>query len=408
MKYYLANKISNNCCLLFLFTLEILFPFGFICCTNNNAEKASSIDIVNDIISDEKTDNVFDILLPIKINNKHRDVNYSYDYCYDDEMSFRKTEETDHLITIGATSRYYDQYISGKRFFAPALQVFPENYRENLNIEVDVVNNTNNKLDVEELDFVVEKSNVDSIPFIFIFTCDYASNTIFFSDESYYDWGGVTFYYSILRKGEKFNGKYKSKRYIDYFEDILGVELLDELIDMGYDFEKIKNNIDQVYGVDEEDEGIAVCLYAYEKEDSIKYAHLFSPFEFRRRCENDSYRGFARLYGKLVFDNYDKEIMFYTDMILSAPCGGADSYDDDHFDVKLKTKGEDYTLRYPYSTVIEPYGTEMVSLTIKADKSSNHKFHINLKNKNGLNIRSKDINLHFLAPKHYYISNPKL
>ncbi len=397
---------------LFLFFGVLMGVYG---CSNNPSEKKRSVQVAENNIAAETAPDAIDILLPIHtVRADHSD--------YDDKdkekdiLIFQKTKETEQEIFIEASSRYYDQYISGKRFYAPILQTFPFNLREYLNLEIAIVNNTPNRLDIEELDVNVEKSRIDSTPFLFIYTSFYEINTLILSNESDFNWGGATLHYSLLKKGESFNGRYKKRKHIKYFDKYYQLNLLDDLTEMGYDFEKVKKEPSiSTETYDNKETGIqytTVDLIAYSKEDSIKYSKLFYPFEFRRlektkiNSHGDTivwtpFIGCARLYGKITFDHSDKVINFYSDIVLCAFVGGADFEEEDHFDVKLKTDEDNYNLRYPYTTVIEPYGMEMITLTVKADKSSTHRFYLSLKNNNNLNIRSKDINLHFMAPKNY-------
>lgn len=151
-----------------------------------------------------------------------------------------------------------------------------------------------------------------------------------------------------------------------------------------------------------------ICLY-YDTEDyrrkKDKLIQLFSPFSVVESLS--SYEGRAKLFGKIEFDNTDFTVDFEADIVLSTCCEfGAGSWENDRFDVELKTSDTNYTLRYPYTTVIEPYGAEMVKLRVNAKKSSNHLFYITLKNGNDLNIRSKNVKLHYLSPSnHFYINN---
>ena len=137
-----------------------------------------------------------------------------------------------------------------------------------------------------------------------------------------------------------------------------------------------------------------------EEDDNFGYfQNRFKPFRLKKG-NFDEYVGSATLYGSIKFDDSDFKVDFIAEICLSTSGGfGALSYENDKFDVKLKSSGEDYTIRLPYTTVIEPYGTEMIKLSIKSDKSSLHRFHVDIKNDNGLKIRSKDVHFHHYYPK---------
>lgn len=180
------------------------------------------------------------------------------------------------------------------------------------------------------------------------------------------------------------------------------MDLLPDLIDMGYNFEGLKSSIrnrDAKAFVEGE---YGRFLYFYITEDDEDFAYFqncFKPFELKKTSYGE-YMGMAYLYGSLKFDDSDLEVDFKAELSLSTSAGwGALSYENDSFDVKLNSFDNNYTLRYPYTIVIEPYGAEYVKLTVAADKSSFHVFQINLKNDNGLNIKSKKIYLHYYYPK---------
>jgi len=355
--------------------------------------------------------------VPIAVN-----VSNSSTGCKESYLKYKVVDETDSAIIIDATSPYYDDYVSGKTFSASKCPYMDYiEYMEYLKVDLDIVNNTQSAIDVEELDVNVETSMLDSFPYVYVCTEDEKSNTISFYNASWFDWGGFTFSYSIMKKGEKFNGKYKKERHIDYFEDEYQVDLLPELIQMGYDFERVCRVTDQKYGLefdeigfrkrcslpykldDEQDDirdYITICYYT-NAQDSIFY-----PFEKVIMYDEDTYVGIARLYGKIKFDNSNVEVHFVANVSLSVYCGfGAGSNEDDRFNVDLKTEGSKYKLRFPYTTLIEPYGAERITLIIRAKKSSNHVLHFALKNGNGLEIRSKKLQVHYMSPRGYMVDN---
>ena len=177
--------------------------------------------------------------------------------------------------------------------------------------------------------------------------------------------------------------------------------------DMGYDFEGLVRCIDEHnhnHGWDgtcwDEDNSSTLESFPITIEDPC-FSYLqeqFLPFELKE--EDNGYVGTATIYGTLEFDNTNLKVDFIAELMLNSEGGfGALSYKNDSFDIKLRSQGNGYTLRYPYTTVLEPYGTEMIKLSITADRSSFHKFHVNIKNDNGLKIRTKDIHFHHYYPK---------
>ena len=352
--------------------------------TNEDCLIEASVVTTNDM--DENTEETIDI--PIAIHLSHTE---DEDMKQLVDAEYEVIRETEKDIYIDINSEYYKNYISGYRFIAPQLALF--NNSENvecLTINLDIVNNTNERLSIDELNVIVDESTLDTIPIIYICTTEAYSNCIYFVNESWFNWGGFTFSYSIMKKGESFNGEYKMHRHIDFFENYNIVDLLPDMKEMGYDFDNIVNIFEQYgsyYSIEDYEK---MLYYPSDLPEDYDLQCLFSPFD----------KGEAELYGKLKFDNIDFYVEFEAIVSLASWGGfGALSYANDNFDVKLNALGENYTLRYPYTTVIEPNGTEMIKLKVNADKSSSHKFHIDIKNGNGLIIRSKNIHYHHYYPK---------
>ena len=364
----------------------------------------------------------------------------------DRDMTFKIIKETEDTIYIDATSPYYDKYISGKRFRIPSVVYGAlALYDGYLKLQVDVVNNTSNRLDIEELSVNVVKSEPDTIPYLYICTSDDICNSITFANGSWFNWGGFTFSYSLLKENEHFNGVYQYKEHIDFFEEDTTLNLLPHLIEKGYDFRKICETLDKKFS---EEEYACICNPSYNFKrwymrvaddyydtteycepsryeciclpnrlvrDSSSLKSLFYPFhvhidEYFLDEDDSLFNGWAwataKLWGEIVFDNSKFKVRFIGDVTLATPCGfGAGAWENDRFNVALRTNDTNYILHYPYTTIIEPQGSEMVSLIIKASQSSNHTFNISLKNGDGLKIRSKNVSIHYLLPKNYIINN---
>lgn len=408
--FFKRNILQKNYNSLFLFYFIVCFLIMSSCKNSSkkdNANEASMLQPNNQVEVFRET-----IDIPIAISLSHTE---------DDEMKqlidaeYEITHETDNDIYIDINSSYYKQYIFGTRFKADQLAFFENSENvEYLTMCLDVVNNTDEKLSIKELDVKIVESNPDTIPLIYICTTKGYSNCIYFVNESWFNWDGFTFSYSIMKKGESFNGEYKKQRHISYFEDYTIIDLLPEMKEMGYDFDglansirnkNIKHNIEHNTDWDVEpithDENFKYLSFNItDSDDDFDYfQEKFKPFELKK-YNFDEYEGMAILYGSLKFDNTNFKADFIAEISLSTPGGfGALSYENDKFDIKLKSLGKDYTLRYPYTTIIEPYGAEMIKLSVTADKSSSHSFYIDIKNDNDLKIRSKNIYFHHYLPK---------
>lgn len=366
----------------------------------DNQEEAAIVKI-NDI--EEITEEAVDIPISISlIHTEDEDMKQLVDAEYE------VTHETDNDIFIDINSRYYKRYMSETRFMADKIALFENSENvEYLTMNLDVINNTNERLSIKELNINVDESKQDTIPLIYICTTEERSNSIYFVNESWFNWKGFTFSYSLLKNKESFSGYYTKSRHVPYFNSFVIIDLLDDMIAMGYDYDGLIESIRKRYQHNSSNEDLddmsndCVEFSIMENDEDFRYFQdRFKPFGLKKENHLDEYVGFATLYGSIKFDDSDFKVNFITEISLSTPGGfGALSYENDKFDVKLRSSGNDYTLRFPYTTVIEPYGAEMIKLSVMADKSSSHKFHVNIKNDNGLNIRSKDIHFHHYYPK---------
>lgn len=444
----LNNRYSKCQYRLALLTFILLF-LSLLCsaCNNNNTSQNALENAVDNIASLFNSGDSIDV--PLYLNPYHK-----YEFYFDTAdpydhfiYSFKVEKETEESIQIDNEPVYYDSYTSSHRFRVPKVVWFEYPYAENLSLQIDVVNNKSFPLDIEDLIVVVEKSKPDTIPLVFICTEEMNSGAISFYNGSWFNWGGFTFNYSILRKGERFNGKYKSTRHIDYFKKDTVINLIPDLIKRGYNFKRIcqlDSKLDEVpfdvkaYNklcdpdfdfripevVDDKDitywgyvrdyKDITLCGISRFVKSKKEAAKLFYPFEIvfddveaiGNLTEEDAYsmeindmEAYATLYGNITFDNTNFSVDFIARVSLKGMCGrGAGGWENDGFDIMLRENDSNYLLRMPYTTIIAPNATEMVKLTVKAPVSSNHKMHIFLNNGNNLNIRSKDILLHYLLP----------
>ena len=394
----------------------IVISLVYISCGNSSKKNSTSEDSQMEatIAASNGMEEIIEeyIDIPIAINLSHTE---DEDMKQLVDAEYEVTHETDKDIYIDTNSEYYKKYISGHRFMASKLAFFENSENaEYLTMDLDIVNNTNERLSIDELNVIVDESVPDTLPVIYICTTENYSNCIYFVNESWFNWEGFTFSYSILSKNESFGGGYKKHRHISFFDNYTIVDLLPDMKEMGYDFDELVNCIkmrnirlnrekntewdtDPIVH-DEHEHYLGFCINP-DDDDFLFFQEKFKPFELKKDIF-DEYVGMASLYGSIKFDNSDFVVDFIAEISLSTSGSfGALSYENDKFDVKLKSFGSDYKLQYPYTTVIEPNGTEMIKLTVNADKSSSHKFHVDVKNDNGLKIRSKNIHFHHYYPK---------
>ena len=372
-----------------LIILGVSLSCLMLCCAcggnGNNKNSNSSFDSNTSSPARQEVPDV-----PISISLEHIDQFASH-------IRFNITDE-DEYVAIEPTSTYYDAYMSSKR-----LQVentafvsdMPTEYNEYPRVQCFIVNNTNETLSINALNLCVENSTTDPLPYIHLFAEEAYSNTLTLVNEGWYNWGKATLSYTLLKKGEDFDGQYTKQKSIPYFDDIYRVNFLEDLLAMGYDY----NGLLQLAGnLGQNEDNDYVCTYIDDAQFET-YRRAFYPFEVG--TINYERMGFARLYGKLTFSESDHEVEFSARISLTSEGGfGAGMDEDDAFDVQLKTSGDNYTLRYPYVTSIAPGGSERVALTLMCSQSTMHKMHIEAVNDNGLSIRSKEIRMHYLNPKH--------
>lgn len=367
-------------------------------CTGKNV-KTNTED--NDIDPISCEDEVPDIPIELDIDysdNEYLGVNNTLKY---------KIVQNDNLFVIEPTSPYYDKYTSGKRFEIPEVVGYCEGdfidatmYPK---IYCYIQNNTEKDISISALDFVVERSCIDHLPYFNIATEEANSNCLVLANENWFNYGNINFEYTILKKGETFKN-YEKKIIIPYFQDIYRLNFKQDLIEKGYNYEAIRRVVGG--GEDVEDlnlENSDGCMSLYiSGEELPRYSKLFYPFEVVS-VENDdnSYMGMARIYGRLSFENSVFTTCFKGQLSLSYPAGfGAGMYEDDSYDIELRTEGEDYILTFPYNVVLTPGQSKKIGITLLCQKSSNHIFRIKAKNNDLLDIYSVPVKLHYLNPRH--------
>lgn len=384
-----------------------LISIALISCSENKKQSNSVAEIAEnvseeinkegDAISnsiDELVENITETSPEIGvklINNKEKSI----------ELKYYVKNETATDIDIEPHGEYYDKYFSGKRFVfdtQPCYYLSNDNssdyyyFYEYPTIDYTIVNNGDFPLNITRLDIEVEKSHLDTTPYIYITSETINSNYLTLSNFSCANWGNVKLEYSILKRNEKFTGKYSNVKVIPFFNGIKFIDLTEDFIKMGYDNKRVlalseKNDISP-----------NVRCYCIDEENKDEALNLFYPFELmRKESDSDTYIACARIYGRLSFSNHSKRIEFNGKVALSDICGyGDNAYENDRFDVKLNASGENYTKSYPYKTTIAPGEVERVRLIIGCDKSSYHNFVLKAINQEGRDLHSKRIKLHMM------------
>lgn len=385
--------------------IPILALLGLASC-RNNSNNSAKLEVTKKTVTDKT-----DLLVATKV------VTEDISYGSSDNMTFYLKDETNDDISIWPTSGYFDEYISKERM---ELNYYPYdgNWCDNLDyptLNFYITNNSGLTLSINSLNITVEKSEPDEFPYLYLYQDGDFSNSIFIWNESWGDWGNITFDYKILKKGEVFEGKYDKKLTIPYFKDFMIIDFYNDLKDMGY------NPAPYGCSTPEESELLSLLqkkymisgngcnyshlfmpsIYLWDDENVIDYNAYFTPFEFSGDGDFIGACGFARFYGKLSFSESDFTKDIKGIIYLSPPHnGGAEMELKEKFDILLKTDGRDYNVRKPYVASIAPGESEMIQLTFRCPRSATHRFYLDIENENGLKIRSKNINLYLLNGRH--------
>ena len=401
--------------------MRIYVLFAIVCllcgCHNKKEEKVESqkkdtIPTLSNLVPHKE--DIPKIPIDIVLEHIKHPLDGESDYCY----QFKIVNQNESEIWIEPTSTYYDSYMSGKRMeiITGATPEFDWTNEYPI-LGCYLINNTENALNINRLDIKVESSDEDPLPFLYIFCNEEHSNSITFVNGNWTNWEQAKLDYKILKKGETFDGKYDRNKTIPYFEDSYSLNFVDDLIDMGYDFEKVCKAA-KITMKEGREQGVG--LFGFDDEHFDDYKDLFYPFEIgfineteyvadsdtESDAEEDfgpkrhEYGGFARIYGRLSFASHPHQVEFQGKLSLSSALGlGAALDEDERFDVELRPKGSDYVLHYPYTTKISSGGSERVSIRLKCKRSAIHTLVIDAVNNNGLKICSKKIHLHYLFPR---------
>lgn len=345
-----------------------------------------------------------DILVPLSIEP----LPDSIKDLYYDPMYFSIENESDEYIKIEPQSTYYDAYISDKRLTVRDKDVCSDDLQfPVLNFYLN--NNTDNPLSISSLDINVSKSILDTLPYVYFVESQLLNNALVIRNESWIDWGGMKLSYTILKRGETFDGKYKHNLSIPYFEDRIIVDFYQDFIDMGlndelnafcddsfFDTDDLK--CDFLVGHNKSSDHLNIGMLSEMESEEVDV--LSYPFEYAASIDNYYYI-FARIYGKISFSNSDFNKEFEAEIYITKPAGDGMELDtSDIFGLELQPEGKNYTKSFPYTTTIAPNESERIQLTLKCPKSAIHDLVVKFNNDNGLDIRSKDIKLHLLNGRH--------
>lgn len=361
-------------------------------CGRNKSKDQNLVDSTENfqtMYSEEEINFKTETNIPINLTVTHPD-----ELLFEETMRYKSIMSEDSLM-IYPSSHNYDGFHSQKPYTIPLIPSFE--YSEDVEylcLDAVITNNTDSPIITNELILYVESSFIDKSPYLYLCTVEDTANTLFISNESWVAHGGFTLEYSLLKKDEQFNGKYENKKEFINYEDVIAIDFTEDMKQMGYDFETLKNKF--MWSEDS-------CLTITTDDTSESPSSLFYPFEWstEEKLGTTFYIGFCRLVGRIILKQNYPPIEFTAHLSLSTAGGfGADFDYNDHFEFELQNDNSNYIIKRPYNMTLRPQASEKIALKIKCEKSSYHKFKIKAISDNDLEISSIPISLHFMMPKH--------
>ena len=323
------------------------------------------------------------------------DILNSYEGITDNVLTYIIKSEDESTINVEPNSQYYNLFTSDAEFEIPLTSYLedeePTEYVSYPKMNFFITNNSDVPLNISKLNVEVASSSIDNLPYVYIATEEAYSNQLAIANESWKDWGSATLRYKILRKGESFDGNYDKSTTINYKDGIQRIDFTDDLINMGYDYFLLAENVMS-------EGGNYINLYI-DDENLENCKDYFNPFEIGS-IYGISYGGFARIHASLKFED-GTSVRFKGKLSLSTPGDfGAGMEENDSFDVILKENGDNYVIEKPYSVSLQPGASDLIGVTFRCDKSTRHSFLVSAENNEGLIVKSKIIKLHLLNPRH--------
>lgn len=391
----------------------VVLSFFLLCsCSSHSEQKTDKITEGSQPAAEgANADKRPDILVPTKMEamGKNEDNN---------PMSFAVIEETEDLITIEPTSWYYNDYCSRTRLKVPNTSVFEHGVSDYLHyprMSFYIENNTEEPLTISSLDICVAESAEDPFPYLLLLEDPAINSSLQIWNEAWSDWGQMNLSYSLLKRGEPFNGKYERQITIPYFEDKVCVDFYEDAVGKGWndisshcvrydeDETPINESKCKVVGRNCSTSHLKIGLLPAETtaQDADKLSYPFEYGSVSDMHEDGDFYIFARVYGHISFTKSEFTKDFQAVVYLTSPWqGGAGLGVSDNFDVQLKPIGKDYKVSFPYSTTIAPNRSEKIQLVLKCPKSAIHHFSVVFNNENDLNIRTKNISFHYINSRH--------
>lgn len=265
-------------------------------------------------------------------------------------------------------------------------------------LDVTLVNNSESTILVNELLIDVEESYLDKNPFVIFYETE---GKIYVEDRGWRPWKNAKFRFSLLPDNQPFDGKYKFERTLYPSAEGQTIPMYDYFVQSGIDFPKLCTSS----LVNETIDGEIPFWSEYNEDpasiDTLK--KLLYPIELRVKKLYDVTGEEERLeyidpylviHGELIFDNNSRFKVGGTVRFLTSEGWGAPYLECSRLvDVKLRTEGKNYTIKYPVSHYLKKGDVDRIAIQIDADKTSYHKFRIRLHNTHQIDIKTDPIDL---------------
>ena len=267
-------------------------------------------------------------------------------------------------------------------------------------LDVTLVNNSESTILVNELLIDVEESFIDKNPFVIFYE---EGGELFIEDRGWRPWKNAKFRFSLLPENQLFDGKYKFERTLYPSEEGIRIPMYDYFVQSGIDFQKLCTSSI----VHESQDGeIPYWEHYWGCSDSASIdtlKKLLYPIELKVETlydetgeeEHQEYIDpYLVLHGELIFDNNSRFKVGGTVRFITSEGWGAPYLECSRLvDVKLRTEGKNYTIKYPVSHYLKKGDVDRIAIQIDADKTSYHKFRIRLHNSNQIDIKTDPIDL---------------
>ncbi len=274
-------------------------------------------------------------------------------------------------------------------------------------LDVSLVNNSSQTILVDELLIEVEDSHADSNPFVILRETE---GRLTLEDRGWNPWESASLRFTLLPEGQPFDGTYRFNVPI-FSTDIdpespgtITIPLYDYFVQSGIDFDRI-STCSIVY----KQEGTDIPFWdSFTKDESAldSLQRILSPVKLKTELydvmdDNGDFVTFTHyedpylmLYGELTFDNGSTykvggHVRFMTD----EGWGAVTAYCSRVFDVKLKTSGRNYSIKYPVSHYLRAGDVDRIAIQIDADRTSYHTLRVRLHNVNQIDIQTDPIDL---------------